>query len=75
MKKLVGLIGSIVVGAAIVTMGLSSDLAVAAKPGVLNGAGCNGNCGDGDNDDKEDKDEKDDKGKGHAVPEPSTVIL
>ena len=78
MKQLVGLIGSIVVGAAIVTVGLSGDLAVAAKSGQLNGAGCIGKCGNGDNDgngDKEDNEDKDDRRNGHAVPEPSTVIL
>jgi hypothetical protein len=74
MKKRVGLIGSIVVGVAIVTMGLSGDFAWAAKQGELNGAGCITNCGNGDKGVKGDK-ENGDTGKGHAVPEPSSVIL
>jgi hypothetical protein len=72
MKKRVELIGSIVLGAAIVTVGLSGDFAWAAKQGELNGAGCIGNCG---NSDKADKGDRGDKGKGHSVPEPSSVIL
>ncbi|OAI49310.1 hypothetical protein AYO43_03150 [Nitrospira sp. SCGC AG-212-E16] len=74
MKKRVGLIGSIVVGAAIVSVGLSGDFAWAAKQGELNGAGCIGNCGNSDKADKGDKGNGD-KGKGHAVPEPSSVML
>jgi hypothetical protein len=74
MKKRVGLIGSIVVGAAIVTMGLSGDFAWAAKQGELNGAGCITNCGNGDKGVKGDK-ENGDTGKGHTVPEPSSLIL
>ena len=77
MKKRVGLIGSIVVGTAIVTVGLSGDFAWAAKQGELNGAGCITNCGNGDKSDKDVKGDKvnGDTGNGHAVPEPSSVIL
>jgi PEP-CTERM motif len=71
-KKRVGLIGSIVVGAALVTVGVSGDFAWAAKQGELNGAGCIGNCGNGD---KGNNGDRGDKGKGHSVPEPSSVIL
>src|SRR6185295_7359385 len=69
MKKRVGLIGSIVVGAALVTVGASGDFAWAGKQGELIGAGSIGNSGNGDRGDKGDK------GKGHSVPEPSSVIL
>ena len=81
MKKRVGLIGSIVVGAALVTVGLSSDFAWAGKQGELNSAGSNGNSRNGDigykfdRGDKGDKGDRGDKGKGHSVPEPSSVIL
>jgi hypothetical protein len=78
MKKRVGVIGSIIVGAALVTVGVSGNFAWAGKQGELNGAGCIGNCGNGDKADKGDKGDKGDrgdKGKGHSVPEPSSVIL
>ncbi len=72
MKKRVGLIGSIVVGAALVTVGVSGDLAWAGKHGELNGAGSIANTGNGDRGDRGDRG---DKGKGNSVPEPSSVIL
>ena len=84
MKKRVGLIGSIIVGAALVTVGVSGDLAWAGKQGELNGEGYIGNSGNGDRGhtgdrgdkgNKGDHGDRGDKGKGHSVPEPSSVIL
>jgi hypothetical protein len=72
MKKRVGLIGSIIVGAALVTVGVSGDLAWAGKQGELNGEGYIGNSVNGDRGHTGDRG---DKGKGHSVPEPSSVIL